>query len=275
MPTDPVRGENDELFSVRWYNGEKLYLAQSAQMYKQMAIAAGLPKVFLVAPFWRKEMNLTKRHLSEAWSLDIELTGVQSHRDVMSVATDILRNAERTMEAMRGSLSYIGEGVDLISDGEIPIICYDEAVNLLNENDISQTYGEDLGTLNEFKLAQIMWDLNQDQRFFIEKYPDTVKKFYVDKIDGTITQTFDLIYKGWELMSGAKRDLDKKRIIESMTREGMDVNQYKEYLSIFTDDLPAHGGFGMGLDRLVAKLLNIGDVRETLLFPRTKYIRYP
>jgi len=102
----------------------------------------------------------------------------------------------------------------------------------------------------------------------VERYPDTIKKFYTRQCPGGTTETFDLILTGWELASGAIRETDREKIERSMRLSGVNPRRYEFYLAL-VDNAPSHGGFGMGLDRLIARLIGTDDIRDAVPFPRT------
>jgi aspartyl-tRNA synthetase len=271
--TDPVQEPGRELFPIDWY-GKQMYLAQSAQIHKQMAIGAGFNKVFSIAPFFRKESRNSKRHLGEAWSLDVELSGVKDHNDIINVLINTIDYGVNYLKNKMPSLTSVIEDTELTRKPVFKIT-YDEAIKKLNQIGLKIRRGEDIGPEREHILGKYL-KFNKDvDTFIIEKYPDSVKKFYVAHESSDLTQTFDLIYKGWEIVSGAKRETDYDKVYKCLKNEGMDLKQYKAYLEVFCRGLPKHGGFGLGLDRLLARLLNIDDIRKTLLFPRAKNITAP
>ena len=266
IATDPVRSKDNELFSLNWY-GQRVHLAQSAQIYKQKAISYGLDKIYAIGPFWRKEMRDTPRHLSEAWSLDVELANINSHTDIMQFTENML--IETTAKYKKELVEKTNLEVQKI-EGPIMRIKYDEAITMLNKEQITIARGEDIGPIREQVLANIIKKETGKNIFFIEEYPDTVKKFYVEHLEGDRTKSFDLIYEGWELISGAKRETNYQTIVHAMKKDHISIEPYHQYLHMFKEGMPPHGGFGMGIDRLLAKLLYMPDIRTTTLFPRTK-----
>jgi aspartyl/asparaginyl-tRNA synthetase len=151
---------------------------------------------------------------------------------------------------------------------KIPILTYYEAVKLLQENGNPVTMGDDLGLVSEVKLGQLVKLRNASDIFVIKDYPDTIKKFYTKNKPGGLTETFDVIVDGWELVSGAIRQTDGEQIRKSMLLSGIDINNYEFYISI-VDKAVDHGGFCLGLDRLIAKVLDKEMVSDAVPFPRT------
>lgn len=150
----------------------------------------------------------------------------------------------------------------------VPVLTYTEAVNILNSKGYYITFGEDLGLIGEAKLGQIIKKEHNSDAFVVKDYPDTIKKFYTKKKEGGTTETFDIIVSGWEFVSGAIRENDRSVIEKSMRLSSIDTTDYNFYLSIIDGSVP-HGGFCLGIDRLIAKLLDLEMVSDAVVFPRT------
>jgi len=272
VPTDPVKDPNAELFCVNWY-GKKMFLRQSVQLHKQILVISGLDRLFEIGLFWRKEKRKTKRHLSESLGLDVEMANINSHEDVMYLLEELIVFViDKLISEDQMLLKLLNLKLQ-VPDRPFYRITYDDAIKILQNHGVEVNYNEDIGVEREAKL----WELiNKNYKkadfFFIEKYPDTVKKFYVKPAEEpSLTRSFDLIFKGWEIASGAQRETDINNLIVRMKKANLNIKKYNFYLSMFKDrKVPPHGGFGMGLDRLVAKLLDMDDVRDVVLFPRTE-----
>lgn len=272
IATEPVKKADEELFQVNWY-GKRAFLRQSVQLHKQILVISGFNKIFEIGPFWRAEKRTTMQHLSEAWSLDVEMRDIKSYHQIMKLLEDLIyyiihqlkikdKNYLKTLDIKINSLVQ-------------PFLCitYYDALKLLNDNNVSISDGEEIGIVREYKLYEILKEKFQDKAdiFFIKDFPNTIKKFYTKPLGSHLTKTFDLIFRGWKLASGAQRETDYKRLVEKIKTNGLNVNKYKFYLNIFKNkSVPSHGGFGMGLDRLVARILNLENVKQTVLFPRTE-----
>lgn len=276
IPTDPVKNPNEELFQVKWY-GKRAFLRQSVQLHKQMLIISGFDKIFEIGPFWRAEKKQTKRHLSEAWSLDVEMKNIKNHYNIMEILEELICYVINQLR--RKDNKYLKTlNINLNTPKSFPHISYDNAIMILNENNIKISNGEDIGVEREYKLYEILKKKFGERAdlFFVENYPNTIKKFYTKPLDNKLTRTFDLIFKGWELSSGAQRETDYEKIIDKMKMNNLKIKKYNFYLNMFkNNDVPNHGGFGMGLDRFIAKLLNLEDVTQVVLFPRTQHIFVP
>jgi aspartyl-tRNA synthetase len=264
-PTDPVKDHKKELFSVQWYN-QNAYLIQSVQIHKQMLMAAGFSKVYCLSPFWRKEEKITPRHLSEAWSLDIEMAYISSEEEIMKIVEKLLSKLVVKVHIRYGKKLNITNSLK----PPFPRYSYDEVIKILRENNIKIKYGEDLGYEREEKLGKIM-KKRGIEIFFITRYPTSVKKFYTKLIDNSnLTRTFDLIWRGWEIASGAQRETNLKILKKRIKEQNLNLKDYRDFLDIFKFGAPPHGGCGIGMDRVVARILKIDSVEKVVFFPRSK-----
>lgn len=265
ISTDPVPDPSKELFSVKWYE-EQAYLVQSAQLHKQMLMATGFSQIYSLAPFWRAEEVMTPRHLSEAWSLDIEMAHISSEEDVMGVLEGLLPDlVEQTRLRYQNRLN-ITESITT----PIERLSYDQTIQILQQDGAKIDWGEDLGYDREKRLGEIMKSHGIDI-FFITHYPAKVKKFYTKlKEDPEYTGTFDLIWHGWEIASGAQRETNLDVLTKRIREKNLDLEDYEDFLDIFRFGVPEHGGCGVGMDRIVAKVLGLDSVRDVVLFPRSK-----
>ena len=264
ISTDPPKVDKGGAINVEWMNGATAFLRQSNQIYKQILVASGLEKVYEIGPFWRKETSESYRHLQESIGLDIELKNPESLENLYNFACRIIKKVN---DDLVGTFGF-GSHLILPEINEIPVLTYHEAVKLLQENGNPVTMGDDLGLVSEAKLGQLIKSKYHSDIFIIKDYPDTIKKFYTKNKQGGLTETFDIIVDGWELVSGAVRQTDGEQIKKSMLLSGIDVSNYEFYISI-VDRAVDHGGFCIGLDRLIAKIMHMEMVSDAVPFPRT------
>lgn len=264
ISTDPPKVDNGGTINVDWMNGTIAFLRQSNQIYKQILIASGLEKVYEIGPFWRKETSESYRHLQESIGLDIELKNPKDLKDLYYLACRLIKlTNDELIKAFDLKKHLVLPEID-----KIPVLTYFEAVEFLRENGNPVTIGDDLGLVSEAKLGKLIKDKYGSDIFIIKNYPDTIKKFYTKNKQGGLTETFDVIVDGWELVSGALRQTDGEQIKKSMSLSGIDVNSYEFYISIVNNAVD-HGGFCIGLDRLIAKILNKEMITDAVPFPRT------
>jgi nondiscriminating aspartyl-tRNA synthetase len=257
------------LFKIDYF-GQLAYLAQSPQLYKQMLMSTGLDRIFEISPAFRAEPSDTIRHVSEFISFDGEMAHIRSMRDVL----DVLEGC--TQHAVEGVAK---NGAELVSklNMEIklpktpyPVIAYAEALDMVAAEGLSLNMGDDLGTEGEKVLGDVMASKGYDVYWIIE-YPEEAKPFYVMEKDGTpFSYSFDLDYRGQEIASGGQREHRYDRLVERMKKKGLDPVSFDFYLAAFAYGMPPHGGWGLGVERLVQKMLDLPNVRETIIFPRDR-----
>lgn len=264
LSTDPPKVDKGGTINVDWMNGAPAFLRQSNQIYKQILVASGMDMVYEIGPFWRKETTESYRHLQESIGLDIELKNPKTLENLYYLACQIIKKVNDDLIKTFSLTSHLV----LPEIDEIPVLTYLEAVKLLQENGNPITMGDDLGLVSEAKLGQLVKSRNGSDIFVIKDYPDTIKKFYTKNKLGGLTETFDIIVDGWELVSGAIRQTDGEQIKKSMLLSGIDISNYEFYISIVNKAVD-HGGFCLGLDRLIAKILNKEMVSDAVPFPRT------
>lgn len=264
LSTDPPKVDKGGTINVDWMNGAPAFLRQSNQIYKQIIVASGLDMIYEIGPFWRKETSESYRHLQESIGLDIELKNPKSLENLYYLACQIIKKVNDDLIKTFSFRSHL----ILPEIDKIPVLTYYEAVKLLQENGNPVTMGDDLGLVSEAKLGQLIKLRNDSDIFVIKDYPDTIKKFYTKNKPGGLTETFDIIVDGWELVSGAIRQTDGEQIRKSMLLSGIDISNYEFYISI-VDKAVDHGGFCLGLDRLIAKVLDKEMVSDAVPFPRT------
>ncbi len=264
ISTDPPKIDKGGTINVDWINGTTAFLRQSNQMYKQILVASGLHKIYEIGPFWRKEENESYRHLQESLGLDIELSNPKNLEELYRLAcTIIMMSNTEIVQTFKLSNSLSFPNID-----SLPVLTYHEAIELLRKNGNPVTLGDDLGLVSEAKLGQLIKNEYDSDIFVIKDYPDTIKKFYTKDKPGGLTETFDVIVGGWELVSGAIRQTDGQKIQKSMSLSGINISDYEFYISI-VDKAVQHGGFCIGIDRLIAKILNKEMVQDAVPFPRT------
>lgn len=259
-----------EVFSLDYF-GKTVYLAQSPQFYKQMAMAAGFNNVFEIAPAFRAENSHTAYHATEFTSIDCEISWIKSHHDVMDMEEAVMT------EVMKKLKETIGEEYTRIFKKEIkvpevafPRIPFNEAKKIIQENykyfgekefDFDRKEEELIGLYARKKL-------NSDFIFVID-YPFEARPFYHMKDPKTgLTMSFDLLYKGIEITTGAEREhrievLEKQAIEKEMPLESLDF-----YFNFFRYGMPPHGGYGFGLTRFLMRLFEINNIRDVTFLYR-------
>jgi len=258
-----------ELFPVIYYDQEA-FLSQSPQLYKQMLMAAGFDKVYKTGTAFRAEEFATSRHVSEISMFDVELAFIEDQHDVMDVVENSLRyTLKETKERAEDDLDVLDIDLEVPED-DFPRIKFEEARRILKDeyNHVPDDEG-DLDTEGEKLLGEHFMEQGHPA-VFIVGYPG--EKFYYGEAreeDEYQSRRFDMLYKGLELVSGGQREHDPDRLMRKVEEEGIDTEDISFYLESFKFGMPPHGGYGLGLDRLVKQVAELDNVKEAILFPRT------
>jgi nondiscriminating aspartyl-tRNA synthetase len=260
-----------ELFKVDYFE-RVAYLAQSPQFYKQMAMAAGFGKVFEVGPVFRANPSFTSRHDTEFTSVDVEISWIESHEDVMAFEERWLAHVLAAVKETHGEqIEATFETELIVPSVPFPRVTLAHAKELLREHghDAPGT-GHDLDPPSERALSAIVKELHGHEFAFVTDYPTTVRPFYHMRHaeDQTLTKSFDLLWRGIELTTGAQREHRYEQLLEQAQDKGVDVGPIQYYLDFFRYGAPPHGGFGFGLTRLLMQMLGQENVREVTFLYR-------
>ena len=259
-----------ELFEVDYFE-RKAYLAQSPQFFKQMAQSAGFGKVFEVGPVFRADPSFTSRHATEFTGVDAELSWVDSHEDVMRMQEELMVAGLSAVAERHGA--EIKELFDVAV--VVPTLPFPR-IPLLEAREIVQARGHkleradlDLDPEGERQIAAHVRETYGHEFVFLTDYPASIRPFYHMRHEGdaSLTKSYDLIWNGVEISTGAQRE-HRVDVLEAQAREkGMDVEELGFYLDFFRYGAPPHGGFGMGLARMLMLMLHQSSIREvTYLF---------
>ncbi|AIY76885.1 TPA: aspartate--tRNA(Asn) ligase [Bacillus tropicus] len=251
------------------YFQKEAYLAQSPQFYKQMMVAGGLERVFEIAPVYRAEHHNSSRHLNEYISLDVEFGFIHDFHEVMQLETDVLRYMfQQVAKKCEKELQLLQIEVPVIT--EIPKIKLLEAQEILKSKYRKESPVGDLDTEGEKLLGKYVKETYKSEFVFITHYPKEARPMYTmpNKENPAITDSFDLLYKGLEITSGAQRIHNYEMLLASFNEKGLHPDKFQSYLTTFRYGCPPHGGFGIGLERVIYKLLELTNVREASAFPR-------
>ncbi len=243
------------------YFGRPAYLAQSPQFYKQQMVGV-FERVYEAGPVFRAEPHDTVRHLAEYVSLDVELGFIDDHRDVLAVLRDVLAGM---VEELRPVAERAGATLPTLPD-EVPVVHFAEALAIVgapaDEPDLAPEHERALGA----------WALENHGSDFlaVEGYPMVKRPFYThpQPSDPRWSNSFDLLFRGLELVTGGQRLHRLADYEQALRAGGEDPAAYAAYLQAFRHGMPPHGGFAIGLERWVARLVEATNIREVTLFPR-------
>ncbi len=251
------------VFEVKYFDNTA-YLAQSPQFYKQMAIAAGIDRVFEVAPCFRAENSNTNRHATEFTAFDLEFSYIDSFLDVMDFEEDLLIAGLTAVKERYGDkiLSLFGKEV-IVPTKPFPRIKLKDLYQELHDRYNFEIPTEDIGDMNAeaekltYKLAQEKYN---HEFMFITDYAATKRPFYHMRENGVL-QGYDLIWRGAEITSGAQREHRYEELVKNAKEKGLGKD-VEFYLQFFKYGCPPHGGFAIGVDRLTMLLLGL-TIKET------------
>ena len=255
-----------EVFELGYF-GRSAYLAQSPQFYKQMAIAAGVDRVFEVGPVFRAEPSFTSRHATEYTSVDAELAWITGVEDVMDFEERMLAHALGTVAGEHGAAIRELYGTEVV----VPAVPFPR-ITLAAAHEIVGTRGEraDLDPAGERAIAAHVAERTGHEFVFVTEYPASVRPFYHMRPAGQqqLTCSFDLLWQGLEITTGAQREHRYDVLVRQAAEKGLSTEPMRDYLECFRYGCPPHGGFGLGLGRLLMMLLGLESIREAMFLFR-------
>jgi nondiscriminating aspartyl-tRNA synthetase len=252
------------------YFGHTAHLAQSPQFYKQIMVGV-FERVFSVGNVYRAEPHSTTRHINEYTSLDMEMGFVNNHEDVMEMETKMLTKIMKDLQDNFSAEFLCLNSIIPVVPQKIPTMKLREAQELIKKETGEDCTSEpDLEPAHERWLCEYSAQNLGSEFIFITHYPVSKRPMYTyeDENDAGFTKSFDLLFRGIEITSGGQRINNYDQLIASIERKGLDPEKFNYYLQAFKYGMPPHGGLGMGLERLTAKLVGVDNIREATLFPR-------
>ena len=255
-----------DVFEVKYFD-KKAYLIQSPQFYKQMAMCAGFEKVVINTPVFRAEKSHTKQHATEFSGFDIEMSYVNGVEDVMQFEENLLAYAIGEVAKKHGEKVKELLNVDIVVPTvPFPRITMKEAYKVLRSLNIDIKDGEDFSKEQEVALCDYMEKKNGHQFFFVKEYPTKVRAFYTmaKEDEPEYSKSYDLYFKDVEITSGAQREHRPDVLKRQIEERGIDPTPMTDYINFFKNGCPPHGGFGLGLDRLLMLLLDLPSLKEAM-----------
>jgi len=261
------------LFSLKYFD-KKLYLTQSAQLHLE-ALIYSLEKVYCFAPSFRAEKSRTIRHLTEFWHVEAE-QAFATMEDMMELEEKLVSYVcHKTAEQCKKELESLGVNTEKLVNVKTPFprITYDEAIERLQKKGFKVEWGEDLGFDEEKALAE-----DFGHPFFIYAYPRKIKAFYCktyrENPDLVMSEDM-LVPRIGEILTGGAREDDKEELIRRLKEFGLRQEDYEWYIDLRRYGTVPHAGFGLGVERLLAWMLDLENVIDTIPFPRTTRRFYP
>lgn len=262
-----------EVFELKDYFGQKACLTQSPQLYKQMSMMAGFDKTFEIGEYFRANPSFTSRHDTEFTGIDVEISYIESHHEVMDVEEALLSYIIKGIknEFNDEYKKYFGKDV-LDMDVKIPRIPLYEVYRILKEEknyEVPRALKGDLDPDGEKLICQYVKEKYNSDFVFIVDFPAKARAFYSMKHEDNpeLTKTYDLLFRGIEITSGAQREHRYEQLKQNIAEQGIDPESMHEYLEFFRYGAPTHGGFGLGLTRTLVRLFELPSVKDvTFLF---------
>jgi aspartyl-tRNA synthetase len=254
-----------ELFKLEYFDTHA-YLAQSPQFYKQMAMSAGLGKIFEIGSVFRADPSFTSRHATEFVSVDMEMSWIDSHQDVMAFQEQLLSRAIAKVKEKFGAEIEKLYGIDIkVPTVPFPRIPLAEAHQIVEKRGYKVPRQDgDLDPEGERQIAAHVAEELGHEFVFLTDYPKNIRPFYHmrHEDDDSLTKSYDLVFKGTEITTGAQREHRVEVLEKQILEKGLELESLGFYLDFFRYGAPAHGGFGMGLTRVVMLLLDLPNIRE-------------
>lgn len=250
------------LFPMLYYDKEA-FLTQSPQLFKEQLILP-FEKVFEIAYAYRAEKSRTLNHISEFISVDMEQAFVD-YKDVIIKIQELLINLKNDL--LDSSLDKLQKlnSVDWTNFDKIPVITYNEAIDIIKIDDPTIEWGDDLSSKSLDILSQ-----KYQSFYYVIDWPSSGKPFYI-KVEGDYSESFDLMFGNKELASGGTRVDNKDELRARLEQKNLNPNGFEFHLTVFDYGMPPHAGFGLGFERLMMIVANQDNIREVSIFPRDQH----
>ena len=263
------------LFQAQYFDEHTAYLTQSGQLYNE-ANAMALGRVYCFGPTFRAERSKTRRHLTEFWMVEPEVAYADLN-DVMDLAEALVVSVvERALERRRRELAVLDRDTSKLESVRVPFprISYDEAATILKQQGLAFEWGSDFGGPDETALSQQF-----DRPVMVHRYPSAIKAFYMKPDPGRpeVALCADVLApEGYgEIIGGGQRIDDLDLLVKRIEEHKLPQEAFEWYLDLRRYGTVPHGGFGMGIERVVAWICGLEHVRETIPYPRMLYRLYP
>jgi len=253
-------------FKIKYFDREAC-LAQSPQFYKQAGVSF-FERVFEIGSVFRAEPHYTTRHVNEYIGLDGEVGFIKSFQDVMDELEKVVLSC---MDSISKNCQEELKKYDVVIDESKPIprITLVEAAEILEKEFGKKLENLDIDAEGERMICEWAKKKHSSDFIFLTNYPTALRPFYsMPGKDPEFTETFDLLFRGLEIASGGQRIHDYNQLVENIKKRKMKPEQFKDYLDIFKFGIPPHGGWGLGSERIVQKILGLGNIKEAILYPR-------
>jgi len=258
-----------EVFKIDYY-GKPAFLRQDPQLHRQLTIAGGFDRIYDLGTNWRAELSHTPRHISEHRTIAPEIAFITDERDTMRVEEEMVAHAIRKIrDRCSDELGLLKKELE-IPKIPFPEVDFPEVYNIVEGMGKRLQRDTDIDDPTQRALAEHVKETSGSDFFFLNRFPSAAKPFYVMRVDETpeFARSVDLVYKGLELSSGGQREHRHDKIVAQIREKGMNETGLKWFTEPFRYGVPPHGGYSFGIERFIAYLLDISNIKETVLFPR-------
>jgi nondiscriminating aspartyl-tRNA synthetase len=263
------------LFAIDYF-GRTAYLAQSPQLYKEHGVAA-FERVFETGHVFRAEPHASSRHLTEYYSLDLEVGFIDSARDLIALEKALLSSIFDYLNTHHGAVLAQHGMPALPSLDGAPVWEFGECLERLAHEHGTRHLTDDLDPEAERQLCTLAERESGISALFVIGFPLSARPFYTAprRADGGAhigaAESFDLLFRGVEITTGGQRLHERASLEAALRARGMDPAAFEHHLRMFELGMPPHGGLAIGLERLTAQILGLANVRDAVLYPRDRY----
>lgn len=259
-----------QLFKLDYFD-KPAFLGQSPQFYKQLAVIGGMERVFMTTPVFRAEKHEGPFHINEIHQMDIEMA-FATNADAIEILSWIFVRMLNHVKEKNGK-DFKALGKDFQVPASVPVQSYSELVEKLAADGDRIRFGHDFSKEQEAKICQLL----KSEAVIIKDYPTSVRAFYSMPYedDPKLCKSYDIIYRGMEICSGAQRIHTPELLEKQIAARGMNPAYFKSYTDAFRYGAPPHAGWSIGLDRLTMAVCGLENIREAIMFPRDKHRMNP
>jgi nondiscriminating aspartyl-tRNA synthetase len=258
-----------EVFKIDFY-GKDAFLRQDPQLHRQLTIAGGFDRVYDLGTNWRAELSHTPRHLSEHRTIAPEMAFIADERDTMRVQEGMVAHGiEQALKDCPEDLALLNAELE-VPKTPFPELSFPAVYDTLGSLGKTLPRGQDIDEASQRALAERVKSETGSDFFFLNRFPSAAKPFYVMRVDDEpeFARSVDLVYKGLELSSGGQREHRHDKIVSQIKEKGFSADALKWFTEPFRYGVPPHGGYSFGIERFVAYLLGMPNIKEAVLFPR-------
>jgi nondiscriminating aspartyl-tRNA synthetase len=258
------------LFEIKYFE-RSAYLAQSPQFYKEQGVA-GLERVFETGHVYRAEPHASSRHLTEYYSLDLELGFIEQPEEVIQLEKELLTYIFEMLNEKYADILAKYRTKPLQTMMNIPIWEFQECLERLNKSYNRTDLVDDLDPEAERQLCQLAESETGVSAVFVIGFPLSARPFYTcPRGNDGASQSFDLLFEGIEITTGGQRLHKREDLEQALHKRAIAPSLFENHLQMFDMGMPPHGGLAIGLERLTARILNLPNIRQATLYPRDRY----